>query len=70
MESTSPPPLNIFVSVIEIIDLLHTDMRRDIQEIFRNTPRQKQVMMISTLLSKEIRFICMKFMQFDAVEIL
>lgn len=38
-------------------------MRRDVQEIFRNTPHQKQVMMFSATLSKEVRPICKKFMQ-------
>merc|ERR1712113_75901 len=31
------------------------DMRRDVQEIFRSTPHEKQVMMFSATLSKEIR---------------
>jgi len=39
------------------------DMRRDVQEIFRMTPRTKQVMMFSATLSKEIRPTCKKFMQ-------
>lgn len=39
------------------------DMRRDVQEIFRNTPHGKQVMMFSATLSKEIRPVCKKFMQ-------
>lgn len=39
------------------------DMRRDVQEIFRATPTQKQVMMFSATLSQEIRPICRKFMQ-------
>lgn len=38
-------------------------MRRDVQEIFRATPTQKQVMMFSATLSKEMRPICRKFMQ-------
>lgn len=38
-------------------------MRRDVQEIFRATPQQKQVMMFSATLSPEIRPICKKFMQ-------
>jgi superfamily II DNA/RNA helicase len=41
----------------------HTDMRRDVQEIFRATPPQKQVMMFSATLSQEVRPICKKFMQ-------
>jgi ATP-dependent RNA helicase UAP56/SUB2 len=39
------------------------DMRRDVQEIFRATPTQKQVMMFSATLSQEVRPICKKFMQ-------
>merc|ERR1711879_774372 len=31
------------------------DMRRDVQDIFRQTPHEKQVMMFSATLSKEIR---------------
>jgi len=44
------------------------DMRSDIQEIFRMTPHEKQVMMFSATLSKEIRPICKKFMQ-DPMEV-
>jgi hypothetical protein len=43
--------------------LLCSDMRRDVQEIFRNTPHEKQVMMFSATLSKDIRPVCKKFMQ-------
>lgn len=39
------------------------DMRRDVQDIFRATPHDKQVMMFSATLSKEIRPVCKKFMQ-------
>lgn len=38
-------------------------MRRDVQDIFRITPHEKQVMMFSATLSKEIRPVCRKFMQ-------
>ena len=38
-------------------------MRRDVQEIFRATPHEKQVMMFSATLSKDIRPVCKKFMQ-------
>ena len=38
-------------------------MRRDVQEIFKMTPHEKQVMMFSATLSKEIRPVCKKFMQ-------
>ncbi|ODV82975.1 hypothetical protein CANARDRAFT_30441 [[Candida] arabinofermentans NRRL YB-2248] len=43
--------------------LEQVDMRRDIQEVFRATPFQKQVMMFSATLSQEIRPICKKFMK-------
>jgi len=39
------------------------DMRRDVQEIFRMTPHQKQVMMFSATLSAEIKAVCRKFMK-------
>jgi ATP-dependent RNA helicase UAP56/SUB2 len=38
-------------------------MRRDVQAIFRSTPHEKQVMMFSATLSKEIRPVCRKFTQ-------
>merc|ERR1711936_1417365 len=44
------------------------DMRRDVQDIFRATPHEKQVMMFSATLSKEVRPICKKFMQ-DPMEV-
>lgn len=44
------------------------DMRKDVQEIFRATPHEKQVMMFSATLSKEIRPVCKKFMQ-DPMEV-
>lgn len=46
--------INLFIS---------SDMRRDVQEIFKMTPHDKQVMMFSATLSKEIRPVCKKFMQ-------
>lgn len=39
------------------------DMRRDVQEIFRATPTEKQVMMFSATLPEAIRPICRKFMR-------
>ncbi|VEU23437.1 DEKNAAC104485 [Brettanomyces naardenensis] len=39
------------------------DMRRDVQEIFRATPYQKQVMMFSATLPPEMRPVCKKFMK-------
>jgi len=44
------------------------DMRRDVQQIYYKTPHDKQVMMFSATLSKEIRPVCRKFMQ-DPMEI-
>jgi len=44
------------------------DMRRDVQEIFRSTPHEKQVMMFSATLSKDVRPVCKKFMQ-DPMEV-
>ncbi|XP_031654981.1 ATP-dependent RNA helicase DDX39A-like [Oncorhynchus kisutch] len=43
-------------------------MRRDVQDIFRLTPHEKQCMMFSATLSKEIRPVCRKFMQ-DPMEV-
>lgn len=39
------------------------DMRRDVQEIFKNTPHNKQVMMFSATLSEDIRPVCKRFMR-------
>jgi len=44
------------------------DMRRDVQDIFRMTPHEKQVMMFSATLSKDVRPVCKKFMQ-DPMEV-
>merc|ERR1719247_2255602 len=44
------------------------DMRKQVQEIFKKTPREKQVMFFSATLSQEIRAVCKKFMQ-DPMEI-
>jgi len=44
------------------------DMRRDVQEIFRATPHEKQVMMFTATLNKEIRPVCKKFMT-DPMEV-
>jgi len=38
-------------------------MRKDVQEIFKATPHEKQVMMFSATLNKEIRPVCRKFTQ-------
>ena len=37
-------------------------MCRDVQEVFKATPHEKQVMMFSATLPKEIRLVCKKFM--------
>lgn len=39
------------------------DMRRDVQAIFKETPHEKQVMMFTATLSKEMRAVSKKFMQ-------
>merc|ERR1712055_344485 len=44
------------------------DMRKDVQEIFRATPHEKQVMMFTATLKKEIRPVCKKLMQ-DPMEV-
>lgn len=41
--------------------LQNISMRRDVQAIFRATPHEKQVMLFSATLSKEIRPVCKKF---------
>ena len=38
-------------------------MRRDVQEIFKMTPHEKQVLMFSATLNKDVRGVCKKFMQ-------
>jgi ATP-dependent RNA helicase UAP56/SUB2 len=48
--------------------LAEVDMRRDVQLIFMATPHEKQVMMYSATLDKEVRPICRKFCQ-DPMEI-
>ncbi|CAG2208078.1 DDX39B [Mytilus edulis] len=48
--------------------LAELDMRTDVQQIFRATPHEKQVMMFSATLSKEIRAVCKRFMQ-DPMEV-
>merc|ERR1711862_812447 len=39
------------------------DMRKDIQQVFLETPKKKQVMMFSATMTPEIRTLCKKFMQ-------
>lgn len=45
-------------------------MRRDVQEIFKNTPPSKQVMMFSATLSNEVKPICKKFMRPNPQEVI
>ncbi|KAL9106088.1 MAG: hypothetical protein Q9227_008833 [Pyrenula ochraceoflavens] len=56
---------NIKAFVLDECDKMldQIDMRRDVQEIFRATPSEKQVMMFSATLSQEVRPICKKFMR-------
>jgi len=39
------------------------DMRKDVQQIFIETPKKKQVMMFSATMTPETRVLCKKFMQ-------
>jgi ATP-dependent RNA helicase UAP56/SUB2 len=48
--------------------LAEVSMRKDVQTIFKATPHDKQVMMYSATLDKEIRPVCRKFCQ-DPMEI-
>jgi superfamily II DNA/RNA helicase len=43
--------------------LAEMDMRRDVQNIFKATPHEKQVMMYSATLDREVRPVCRKFCQ-------
>merc|ERR1712205_259986 len=45
------------------------DMRKTLQDIFKETPREKQVMMFSATLSKDIRKVCKKFMTDPVMEV-
>ena len=42
-------------------NLTFQDMRSTVQQIFRRTPHEKQVMMFSATLSKKNRMVCKKF---------
>ena len=44
-------------------------MRRDVQQIFKKTPHDKQVMMFTATLSTEMKATCRKFMR-NPVEVL
>lgn len=43
--------------------LAELDMRGDVQEIYKKTPHQKQVLMFSATLPAEVRTVCRKFMK-------
>lgn len=43
--------------------LAEVSMRKDVQSIFKLTPHDKQVMMYSATLDKEVRPVCRKFCQ-------
>uniref|UniRef100_A0A7S0LM45 RNA helicase n=1 Tax=Coccolithus braarudii TaxID=221442 RepID=A0A7S0LM45_9EUKA len=59
------PTKNIKHFVLDECDkmLEQIDMRKDVQEIFKATPHEKQVMMFSATLSTDMRTVCKKFMQ-------
>lgn len=61
---------NLKVFILDECDkmLESLDMRADVQEIFKNTPRDKQVMMFSATMNQDIRLVAKKFMQ-DPIEI-
>jgi|Transcript_90194 ATP-dependent RNA helicase UAP56/SUB2 len=48
--------------------MLETDMRQTVQKIFVATPHDKQVMMFSATMPKDMRVLCRKFMQ-DPMEV-
>jgi ATP-dependent RNA helicase UAP56/SUB2 len=62
-EEKALPLNNIKRFVLDECDqmLEKLDMRRDVQNIFKFTPHEKQVMMFSATMSKEIRPVCRKF---------
>lgn len=70
VKSKKLPLKNLKHFVLDECDkmLEQLDMRRDVQEIFRATPHEKQVTMFSATLSKDIRPVCKKFMQ-DPMEV-
>jgi len=45
------------------------DMRRDVQLIFQTTPKNKQIMMFSATMSREMQDLCKRFMQ-DPLEVI
>ena len=67
VKSKKLPLKNLKHFVLDECDkmLEQLDMRRDVQEIFRATPHEKQVMMFSATLSKDIRPVCKKVNLFN-----
>ena len=61
-ESSSSLPKATDSASLLLHVLLIPDMRRDVQEVFKMTPHEKQVMMFSATLAKEIRPVAKKFM--------
>jgi ATP-dependent RNA helicase UAP56/SUB2 len=56
---------NLKIFVLDECDkmLEETDMRADVQNIFKQTPHEKQVMMFSATMSPEVKNICRRFMK-------
>lgn len=50
-------------SRVKVVSFPVADMRSQVQKIFLKTPHEKQVMMFSATLSKDMRQLCKKFMQ-------
>ena len=51
---------------MELVSII--DSRRDIQEVFKNTPFDKQVMMFTATLPAEVKTVCLKFMKSVLIE--
>lgn len=67
MQGQSFLPWFFFFGFLLVADLEEcafsgADMRQEVQEIFKQTPKNKQVMMFSATLDKSIRPVCKKFM--------
>jgi hypothetical protein len=52
----------VFIAMWSLPCCWIADMRSDVQAIFKETPHDKQVMMFSATLAKDIRAVCKKFM--------
>lgn len=51
------------LSIPNLLTVPFSDMRYEVVEIFKQTPREKQTMMFSATLSKDMRKLCKKFMR-------